>query len=216
MAAHQAAPSLGFSRQEHWSGLPFPSPMHASKKWKWNRSVVSDSSWPHGLSPPGSSIHGIFRQEYWSGVPSPSKVSEIACLRGEQTPELMLDFSSMTGCSFMGLLSFWLTMQKSRNSRGQRDLLAIGPFSEGVSLLREAKKTVYGKALLGSIFTLVQQDVWAMKKCFFKKRPKYFTETYSWKLCILIDLICSSSYYILDMMLLIVYTISLLIRAAIL
>ena len=26
MAAHQAAPSLGFSRQEHWSGLPFPSP----------------------------------------------------------------------------------------------------------------------------------------------------------------------------------------------
>ena len=26
-AAHQAPPSLGFSRQEHWSGLPFPSPM---------------------------------------------------------------------------------------------------------------------------------------------------------------------------------------------
>ena len=25
--AHQAPPSLGFSRQEHWSGLPFPSPM---------------------------------------------------------------------------------------------------------------------------------------------------------------------------------------------
>ena len=24
----QASPSLGFSRQEHWSGLPFPSPMH--------------------------------------------------------------------------------------------------------------------------------------------------------------------------------------------
>ena len=26
MAVHQAPPSLGFSRQEHWSGLPFPSP----------------------------------------------------------------------------------------------------------------------------------------------------------------------------------------------
>ena len=25
-AAHQAPPSLGFSRQEYWSGLPFPSP----------------------------------------------------------------------------------------------------------------------------------------------------------------------------------------------
>ena len=30
--SHQAPPSLGFSRQEHWSGLPFPSPMHESKK----------------------------------------------------------------------------------------------------------------------------------------------------------------------------------------
>ena len=30
--SHQAPPSLGFSRQEHWSGLPFPSPMHESEK----------------------------------------------------------------------------------------------------------------------------------------------------------------------------------------
>ena len=32
MAAHQAPLSLGFSRQEHWSGLPFPSPMPESEK----------------------------------------------------------------------------------------------------------------------------------------------------------------------------------------
>ena len=32
MAAHQAPPSLGFSRQEQWSWLPFPSPMHESEK----------------------------------------------------------------------------------------------------------------------------------------------------------------------------------------
>ena len=31
-AAHQAPLSLGFSRQEHWSGLPFPSPMQESEK----------------------------------------------------------------------------------------------------------------------------------------------------------------------------------------
>ena len=42
-AAHQAPPSLGFSRQEHWSGLPFPSPMQESEKWKRSRSVMSDS-----------------------------------------------------------------------------------------------------------------------------------------------------------------------------
>ena len=49
--AHQAPLSLGFSRQEHWSGLPFPSPMCASEKWKWSRSVMSDWWRPHGLQP---------------------------------------------------------------------------------------------------------------------------------------------------------------------
>ena len=50
-ATHQAPLSLGFSRQEHWSGLPFPSPMHESGKWKWkwSHSVLSNSSGPHGL-----------------------------------------------------------------------------------------------------------------------------------------------------------------------
>ena len=27
-AAHQASPSMGFSRQEYWSGVPLPSPIH--------------------------------------------------------------------------------------------------------------------------------------------------------------------------------------------
>ena len=75
MAAHQAPLSLGFSRQEHWSGLPFPSPMHESEKWKWGRSVMSDSLRPHGLQPtkllrpwdfPGKS----------AGVPLPSPLIE--------------------------------------------------------------------------------------------------------------------------------------------
>ena len=51
MAVQQAPPSMGFSRQEHWSRLPFPSPMHQGEMWKWSRSVVSNSSWPHGLQP---------------------------------------------------------------------------------------------------------------------------------------------------------------------
>ena len=51
MAAHQAPPSLGFSRQERWSGLPFPSPKHESEKWKGSHSVMSDSLRPHGPQP---------------------------------------------------------------------------------------------------------------------------------------------------------------------
>ena len=46
-AAHQAPPSLGFSGQEHWSGLPFPPPVHESEKRKCSLSVVYDSLRPH-------------------------------------------------------------------------------------------------------------------------------------------------------------------------
>ena len=46
-------PRPGFSRQEQWNGLPFPSPMHEGEKWKWSHTVVSDSSRSHGLQPTG-------------------------------------------------------------------------------------------------------------------------------------------------------------------
>ena len=51
--------SLGFSRQEHWSGLPFPSPMHKSKS-EVAQSCLTFSD-PMDCSLPGSSIHGIFQ-----------------------------------------------------------------------------------------------------------------------------------------------------------
>ena len=77
-AAHQAPPSLGFSRQEHWSGLPFPSPMHESAKWKWSRSVVPNfvTPWTAAYQAPPSM--GSSRQEYWSGVPLPSPRRSLA------------------------------------------------------------------------------------------------------------------------------------------
>ena len=57
MAAHQARPSLGFSRQEHWSGLPFPSPMRESEVAQLCQTLHD----PMDCSLPGSSIHGIFQ-----------------------------------------------------------------------------------------------------------------------------------------------------------
>ena len=57
MAAHEAPPSLGFSRQEHWSGLPCPSPMHESEVTE-SSPTLSD---PMDCGPPDSSLHGIFQ-----------------------------------------------------------------------------------------------------------------------------------------------------------
>ena len=56
-AAYQAPPSLGFSRQEHGSGLPFPSPMRESEVSQ-SCPILSD---PMDGSLPGSSVHGIFQ-----------------------------------------------------------------------------------------------------------------------------------------------------------
>ena len=39
--AYQAPPSMGFSRQEYWSGLPFPSPGDLSDPGIESRSPVS-------------------------------------------------------------------------------------------------------------------------------------------------------------------------------
>ena len=51
------SPSLGFSRQEHWSGMPFPSPMCESEVVQ-SCPTLHD---PMDRSLPGSSIHGIFQ-----------------------------------------------------------------------------------------------------------------------------------------------------------
>ena len=60
-AVHQARPSLGFSRQEHWSGLPFPSPMHESQSESEVAQYCPTLCDPMDCSPPSSSVHGIFQ-----------------------------------------------------------------------------------------------------------------------------------------------------------
>ena len=94
---HQALLSMGYPRQEYWSGLPFPPPgdlpdpgielrspmspaLHAAcsslshkKRLKWSRSVVSDSLWPPWtVAQQASPSMGFSRQEYWTGLPFPS------------------------------------------------------------------------------------------------------------------------------------------------
>ena len=61
MEAHQALPSLGFSRQEHWSGLPFPSLVHESKSESEVTQSCPTVSDPMDCNLPGSSVHGIFQ-----------------------------------------------------------------------------------------------------------------------------------------------------------
>ena len=70
MAAHQAPLSLGFSRREYWSGLPFPSPMHACMLSRFSRDRLCATPRTAAHQAPPST--GSSRQEYWSGLPFPS------------------------------------------------------------------------------------------------------------------------------------------------
>ena len=47
-AAYQAPPSMGFFRQEYWSGVPLPSPKLSSKHKKWG---ISGKRWAKTLIP---------------------------------------------------------------------------------------------------------------------------------------------------------------------
>ena len=69
-AAHQAPLSMGFSRQEYWNGLPFPSPMHACMLSHFSHVRLCVTLWTAAHQAPLSM--GFSRQEYWSGLPFPS------------------------------------------------------------------------------------------------------------------------------------------------
>ena len=86
------SPSLGFSRQEHWSGLPFPSLIHESEKWKvkvrsLSRVRLLATPWTAAYQAPPSM--GFSRQEYWNGLPLPSP-------RKTSTSALLITLKSLT------------------------------------------------------------------------------------------------------------------------
>ena len=60
---------MGFSRQEHWSGLPFPSPMKVKSESEVAQSCLTLSD-PMDYSPPGSSVHGVLqaRVPEWGAI----------------------------------------------------------------------------------------------------------------------------------------------------
>ena len=61
---------LGFSRLEYWSGLPFPSPMHAFMLSRFSHVQLCATLWTAAHQAPLST--GFSGQEYWSRLPFPS------------------------------------------------------------------------------------------------------------------------------------------------
>ena len=63
-AAYQTPPSMGFSREEYWSGLPFPSPIHESESdvaQSWPTHRLLANPWTAAYQAPPSM--GFSKQE---------------------------------------------------------------------------------------------------------------------------------------------------------
>ena len=89
-AAHQASLSLGFSRQEHWSGLPFLSPMNKRKRKSEVAQSCTTLSDPMDCSLPGSSVHGIFQARVleWDAIAF-SELNLASAIRGSVVCQLL-------------------------------------------------------------------------------------------------------------------------------
>ena len=73
-AAHQAPPSMGFSRQEYWSGVPFPLQCMKVKSESEVAQSCPTLSDLMDCSLTGSSVRGIFQAGVLEWVPLPSPV----------------------------------------------------------------------------------------------------------------------------------------------
>ena len=76
-AALQAPLSLGYSRQEYWSGLPFPSPVHENESESEVAQLCPTLCDPMDCSLPGFSVHGIFqaRALEWGAIAFSSSIN---------------------------------------------------------------------------------------------------------------------------------------------
>ena len=99
-AAHQAPPSMGFSRQEHCSGVPLLFPLLLLSCFSRARLCATPETAAH-QAPPSL---GFSRQEHWSGLPFPSPMHESESEVSQSCPTLCdpMDCSS-PGSSIHGI-----------------------------------------------------------------------------------------------------------------
>ena len=118
--AHQAPLSMGVFRQEYWSGLPFPSPMHESEKWDMLQSPFS--SWRFTVF--------INKSKVWKNSALSNPVNIFSLCLGAQSlqscPTLCYPMnSSLPGSSVHGILQPILlecvAISFSRGSSQHRD-----------------------------------------------------------------------------------------------
>ena len=140
----------GFSMQEHWSGLPFPSPMHGSEKWKVKvkslcRVRILATPWTAAHQAPPSM--GFSRQEYWSGLPLPSLLVTTDSIKGRVMEQAMGPHASYYNYSLLQAYIFanaWCTHQPNT-------LICVHRHSLHLRVITDMENTHESRLALNSI-----------------------------------------------------------------
>ena len=110
--AHQAPLSMGFSWQEYWSGLPFPSLFQCMllllllSLFSHVRLCATPQVAAHQATP----SLGFSRQEHWSGLPFPSPMHEVKS--ESEVAQSCLTLRNPIDCSLPGSMSMGLSRQE--------------------------------------------------------------------------------------------------------
>ena len=125
MAAHQAPLSLGFSRQEHWSGLPFPLQCMKVKSESEVAQSCPTLSDLMDCSLPGYSVHGICQARVleWGAIAfsrqvSSNRINQFFWATGKGSKESMvssLSFLKISHLSDSGTIHLTRVGLSSRN-----------------------------------------------------------------------------------------------------
>ena len=163
MAAHQAPPSLGFSKQEYWSGLPFPSPMHACMLSHFGRVWLCATPW----SPPGSSVHRILQARIpeWVAIAF-SKTGVYKCksyAQGDESNEKENDWDQKSRARQM--IFMWndpgKANNRSYNCSSHKCINALGPYFYPprwfLILSMYGKMYSFSKQVLGTVQKMEKQ-----------------------------------------------------------
>ena len=131
-AAHQAPPSMGFSRQEYWSGVPLPSPRRIMKKLKSQR-----------VRPPCR----------WWGLKGHFKIPTI-----KNVLHISLNFSARRACPKTQLAFYLLESSESARSHAHSSIWGLALSQVNFRHL-EARIGLCGELHLSSHFSFKWRDL---------------------------------------------------------
>ena len=158
--------------------------MHKSEKWKWSRSVVSNSATPWTAAHQPLPSMGFSRQEYWSGVPLPSPALSLwnwaTIFQIYYLGTLFWAVLGLLCC--VGSVLHWILLLQSRAGRVGSVFAAPGLWSTDLVVMTHGLSCLHlPKSGIEPCLLHWQADSLSLRH---QGCPRIFTVAQKWRLCV--------------------------------